>query len=124
MKLDHAQQRTFIALACKIAWADGVVVDEEREHVLRIVQRLGGSEAVTSEELDRWLESGAPDVELAQLSPELGEYFFYEAMNVVQADGDVVEEEVKALEKIMARVFAKHGGTPLAKIALVKRPAR
>ncbi|MBI2390788.1 MAG: TerB family tellurite resistance protein [Deltaproteobacteria bacterium] len=123
MKLDHEQQRAFIALACKVAWADGVVADEERDQVLRIVQRLGGT-AVSSEELDHWLDSGAPDAELAQLSPELGEYFFYEAMNIVQSDGDVADEEVRALETIMARVFRAHAGTPLAKIALVKRPAR
>ncbi len=120
VKLDHREQRAFIALACKVAWADGVIAAEERAHVLRLVERLGGG--VSAEELDSWLTSGAPDAELAELSPALGEYFFYEAMNMVQSDGDVADEEVKALEAIMARVFAKHApGTPLAKIALVKR---
>jgi tellurite resistance protein len=121
MNLEHEEARAFIALACKIAWADGVVSDEERSYVAALVQRLGGK-GVSPEELDAWLTSGAPDAELAQLSPAMGQFFLYEAMNVVHSDGDVADEELEALKKITDRVFARHGdATPLARIALKKR---
>jgi len=123
MKLADEERRTFVALACLVAWTDGVVTEEEREHVLRIADRLGGG-VVGAEELDRWLTSGPPEAEIARLPPALGEYFFYEAMQLVQVDGDIDDRELKLVEDIMGRVFAKPPqGTPLARIALVKRPA-
>lgn len=124
MQLDPEERRTFVALACLVAWTDGVVTDEEREHVLRIAERVGGG-TVADDELERWLSQGPPDAEVTRLPPSLGEYFFYEAMEIVQADGDVDDREKLLVEEIMKRVFEKPPqGTPLAKIALVKKPVR
>ena len=123
--LDERQKRTFIALACKVAWADGVVTDEERVSVAQIVTRLGGI-AVEPHELDKWLESGAPAAELDELPPAVGEMFIYEAMRLVEADHDMSDSEMRMIEDLVARVSKKHEQQPVAKVAklvLVKKPA-
>ena len=93
--LDDKQKRTFIALACKVAWADGVVTEEERASVAAIVSRLGGS-PIAPTELDDWL---------------------------VEADHDMSDAELRMIEDLVARVAKKHDpGTTVGKIAVVKRP--
>ena len=120
MQLDASQRRAFIALACKVAWADGVVQDEERAQVAALVERIGGG-AVSPAELDAWLATGAPPAELADLSPALGELFIYEAFKLIESDGDITDTELKLLDTICARVEQRHSGTPVGRIALVKR---
>jgi len=123
MQLDASQRRAFIALACKVAWADGVIQDEERAQVAALVERIGGG-AVSAEELDAWLATGAPPAELADLSPALGELFIYEAFKLVESDGDISAAELALLESICKRVDQRHAGTQLGRIALVKRPVK
>lgn len=121
--LDDKQKRAFIALACKVAWADGVIAEKERAQVAALLQRLGGT-PVTAEELDQWLSSGAPPAELKDLSPAIGELFIYEAWKLVQADGAIEDAEIRFIEELMGRVSKLHEGTPVAKVALVKKPAK
>ena len=120
--LDDRQKRAFIALACKVAWADGVVADAERAHVAALVQRLGGV-PVSREELDTWLATGAPPAELADLPEAVGEMFIYDALQLIQTDGAVADEELALIETLMARVAKRHDpATPLARITLAKSP--
>jgi uncharacterized tellurite resistance protein B-like protein len=119
--LDDKQKRTFIALACKVAWADGVVTDEERVSVAALMSRIGGA-PIEPAELDAWLESGAPAAELGELPPAVGEMFIYEAMRLVEADHDMSDAELTMMEDLVARIAKKHAGQPLAKIAVVKKP--
>jgi len=119
--LDDKQKRTFIALACKVAWADGVVTEEERVSVAAIVSRLGGS-PIQPAELDAWLATGAPPAELSELPPAIGDMFIYEAMKLVEADHDMSDAELRMIEDLVARVAKRHEGTTVAKIAVVKRP--
>jgi len=112
--LDDRQKRTFIALACKVAWADGVVAEEERERVAQLVQKLGGS-AVTPAELDAWLVTGSPPAELSELPPSIGEMFIYEAFRLIESDGQISDEELAFIERLVSRVAQKHEpGTPVA----------
>jgi uncharacterized tellurite resistance protein B-like protein len=124
--LDDKAKRAFIALACKVAWADGVVQDEERAQVTALLKRLGSP--VSEAELDEWLESGAPPAELSELPPALSEMFIYEAWKLVEADGDVTSAEIKLIEGLLARVAKAHEtaghGTKVAQIAIVKKPWR
>ena len=115
--LDEKQTRAFFALTCKVAWADGVVTDEERAQVVALAQRLGGGPA----ELETWLASGAPPAELAELPPAIGEMFIYEAMKLVEADGDLADAELELIESLLSRVAKKQPAATIAKIALVKR---
>jgi tellurite resistance protein len=118
--LDDRQKRTFIALACKVAWADGVVQDEERERVAQLVQKLGGR-SVTPAELDDWLRTGSPPAELSELPPSVGEMFIYEAFRLIESDGNISDEELLFIESLVARIAKKHEpGTPVAKIAVRK----
>jgi hypothetical protein len=119
--LDDKQKRTFIALACKVAWADGVVTDEERVSVAQLVSRIGGA-PIEPSELDAWLETGAPPAELSELPPAIGDMFIYEAMKLVEADHDMSDAEMSMLEDLVARVAKKHKDTPIARIELVKKP--
>lgn len=117
--LDDKQKRAFIALACKVAWADGEIQDEERSQIVTLLQRFGAT--VTTEELDGWLSKGAPDAELAELPPAMSEMFIYEAWKLVEADGDVSDKEIKLIEGLLGRVNKKNEGTKLGAIALVKK---
>ena len=124
--LDDKAKRAFIALACKVAWADGAVQDEERAQVTALLKRLGSP--VSEAELDEWLKSGAPPAELNDLPPALSEMFIYEAWKLVEADGDVTSAEIKLIEGLLARVAKAHEsaghGTKVAQIAIVKKPWR
>lgn len=119
--LTDQQKRTFIALACKVAWADGVVTDEERVSVAQLMSRIGGA-PIEPAELDLWLESGAPPAELEQLPPAIGDMFIYEAMKLVEADHDMSDAEMRMIEDLVARVVRKHDGVKVAQVAVVKRP--
>ncbi len=121
--LDDKEKRAFIALACKVAWADGVIEASERAQVIALLQRLGGT-PVTSEELDEWLTSGAPAAELADLSPAVGEMFIYEAWKLVQADGRITDYEIEFVEGLISRVDKLHKGTAVAQVALARKPPR
>ena len=122
--LDDRQKRAFIALACKVAWADGVVAEEERAQVTGLLERFGGT-PVTAQELDAWLTSGAPAVELSELPEAVAEMFIYEAMRLIESDGDMSDSELRFIEDLLGRVRQRHNeATTLAKIALAKRPAR
>ena len=121
--LDDKQKRTFIALACKVAWADGVVEPEERERVAQLVQKLGG-DTVSPAELDQWLASGAPPAELNELPPSIGEMFIYEAFRLCEADGVISDQELALIESLVSRVDRNKPGTPVAKIATRKMEPR
>ncbi len=43
MQLTPEQRRALVALACKMAWADGVVTDDERTYVRKLAERFAGS---------------------------------------------------------------------------------
>lgn len=118
--MDASQQRTLIAILCKVAWADGIVQESERDHVRALVQKLGGV-AVSERELDSWLERGAPEVDESMLTPELGERAFEEALKLMRADGDVAEEEHALVFSLLTRAIEGPSSKPLARVRLVKR---
>ncbi len=121
MSVTPEDRRHFIALACKVAWADGVVTDEEREFVRGLVQRLGGK-AIGEPEMEAWLADGVPEQELEALPEGLGQLFVYEAMKLMEVDGDIDRAEMEMIEQLMGRVFkSREAETPLARIALKRR---
>ncbi len=118
--LDPDQKRTLVALACKVAWADGVIVENERVEIKALLDRLGGA-PVTDAELDAWLTTGAPEVELASLPEPIREMFVYDAMKLAQADGNLTTREVDLIQSLMDRVAELRHGVTLGKIARPKR---
>ena len=104
----------------KVAWADGVIDPSEREYVLGLITRLGG-QPVTEQELDSWLRDGVPPELLRPLPEQLGQFFFYEALRLAEADGDLDDREQEVVEKIMHMVFEPHEAeTTLVQIAKVR----
>ena len=111
-----AERRTLVALACKVAWADGVVEEAERGYVRRLAQKFG-ADAVSAEEVDHWLTSGAPEAFVESLPENVGQMFFYEAMNLMESDGEIDDTELRVVSDIMSRVFARHPeNTPFARM--------
>jgi len=81
MQFTEEQRHTLIALACAVAWSDGVVEEEERAFVHELVARFAG-ESLPPSELERWLRDGPPQARISALPKELGEMFFYDAMRL------------------------------------------
>lgn len=106
VEVTREQRRTLIALACRVAWADGVVEYEERSFIADLVRRLG-DDTLEADELESWLDKGPPRAELESLPPELGQFFFYEALRLAESDGDMDPREQSMVEDILGRVFQR-----------------
>ena len=124
MQVTQEQRRTLIALACRVAWADGVVEFEERAFIQDLVRRLGGP-ALEPGELEAWLDRGPPKTEIDALPPQLGQFFFYEALKLAESDGDLDPREQEMVEDILSRFFKQleddqGQGTPLARLGAKK----
>ena len=121
MPPSEPQRRTLVVLLCRVAWADGIVRDEERTLVHELARRFVPE--IDASEVESWLDDGAPEAELKTLPDNLGEMFYYEAFRLMEADGGLQPTELDMLQRIMSTVFGAHPeGTPLAKIALRARP--
>lgn len=118
MEITRKQRRALIELACRVAWADGAVADGERAFVQGMVQRFA-REAVDDAELQAWLAHPPSDEEFEALPRGLDQLFIYEAMQLMESDGDIDDDELALMQKIINRLFDdKPEGTPLAKIAV------
>ena len=73
----ETERRTFIALLCRVAWADSTIADEEREYLRGVAHRLG---FVDNDEINRWLEHGVPKSEVRALPSSLAEFFYYRTL--------------------------------------------
>jgi tellurite resistance protein len=119
-KVSVDDRRTLIALMCRVAWADGIIEEAEREYVQGLIVRLGG-EPVGPAELDSWLKDGVPPELLKPLPETLEQFFFYEALRLAEADGDLDPREQEVLEGIMHRVFEPHeDSVTLTQIARIR----
>ena len=121
MELSKEQRRTLIGLACAVAWADGVVTPEEESMIHRLASQFG-EEVGSLDELKGWLNEGLPnDLSLASLPHSLGQMFFYQAMALSEADGEITAGEVRLLDAILTRFFIQRPGgvkNPFARIKL------
>ena len=121
MKFTKEQRRALIALSCELAWADGAVRTEERAFIRSLVERLTGT-VLSEAELECQLMSNKANATLAELPTGVDQLFTYEAMKLLEADGDLRDSELNTLEEIINRVFvSRPAGTPLAQISLVKK---
>lgn len=119
MELSADERRTLMAMLCAVAWADGVVTEEEAAVVRELAARFGG---VSLQQVDTWLAEGPPEQALAVLPDEINQLFFYEALRISQADGDVSEEELTLLDDLVSRaVKERPDGVLLGRVKLVKQ---
>lgn len=124
MEITAQQRRDLIALCCQMAWADGQVTTEERTQVVGLLERIGWN-AVEAEDTQRWLDEGAPDVDIASLPPNLGQFAVYEVMRVMEADGEIDDRETTLVQRLIDRLYEGNPkDTPLARIVLAQRRVR
>jgi uncharacterized membrane protein YebE (DUF533 family) len=120
MDSSQQQRRAFIALLCKMAWADGVVSDEEREHIKTTLTRVA-ADAVTAEELGSWLRDGVPEGPIEVLPPDLNLLFVLEATALMSVDGSIDAREREMLESLIHRASDDPpDSTPIAELDLTR----
>lgn len=105
MGLDVRQRRDMIALLCRVAWADGVVVEAERARLSDILSRVGHG-SVSETELDEWLEKGPPRVR-GSLPSDAKQLFVQEAMRVISADCDIAPAEMSTMRDVINYYFTR-----------------
>jgi uncharacterized tellurite resistance protein B-like protein len=105
MALSMDERRDLIALLCRVARADGQVVDQERERLSSVLTRVGEG-SVSQAELDSWLRDGPPKV-TRELSAQTQQMFMNEAMGVVAADRHIDPLELHAIRQILKSCFTR-----------------
>lgn len=115
MDLTPTQRRTLIALACKVAWADGIVTEEERDYVLGMVTRFAKG-VLDSGEVEEWLDNGAPELGSVELPQVVSSIFLLDAIKIMKADGEVDGDEHQQLDRIMEQVFQRRRVIELPKV--------
>ncbi len=97
--LDHAARLRLLRFVCAFAWADLEVHPQERSFVMRLVRRLGLSEA-EERRVENWLEV-PPDPEAVDPTdiPATHRRVFLAAIDgVIAADGEIAPEERESLQ--------------------------
>jgi uncharacterized tellurite resistance protein B-like protein len=99
--LTVTERRTLLAMWCQVAWADGVVYDDEREQMLSLFERIGAG-AVEKAEILQWLEQGAPKDtgEGKEISDEARKLFAKEAQALARSDGEYAPVELRAIRRL------------------------
>jgi uncharacterized tellurite resistance protein B-like protein len=103
MNLNSTQRRDLIILLCRVAMADGVVVDSERARLVSALARLADG-CVSPEEMNAWLIGGPPGIS-GLLPARSKDLFFEEAMAVVSADDGVDPHEMRAVRDALRTCF-------------------
>ena len=83
---------------CHVAWADGVIYDDERERMMSLFERIADG-AVQRAEIERWLESGPPPLS-GEVGVEATAVFVEEAIALARSDGEFASLEVRAIERL------------------------
>jgi uncharacterized tellurite resistance protein B-like protein len=110
-----ADCKTFIALLCRVAWADREITPEEVLAIREVAEKMGLDGDI---DVMMWIGGGVPDSEIRGLPASMREYFYYEAYRVAQVDGELVEAEVRVLDQLLCRVFTHQGDLSLPRTVL------
>jgi hypothetical protein len=103
MNLNSAQRRDFMILLCRVALADGIVVDSERTSIVSALARLADG-CVSPDDMNSWLASGPPSIS-GRLPARSKELFYEEAMAIVTADDGVDPHEMRAIRDALRTCF-------------------
>ena len=93
-QLDRNDRLRLVKFVCSFAWADLRIRDEERDFVAHLVERLD-LDADEASQADGWLRlPPRPEaVDPTRIPSEHRRLFLQEIQGVIEADGDVGEEE-------------------------------
>ena len=105
-KLDRTERLQLVKFVCSFAWADLRIRDEERDFVAHLVERLD-LDADEARQADGWLRlPPRPEaVDPTRIPSEHRRLFLQEIQGVIEADGDVAEEERENLELLRKLFF-------------------
>ncbi len=98
-QMDRSERLRLLRFVTSFAWADGVVQPEEREFLKGLIGRmpLGKDEIELAE---GWLEKPPhpAEVDPSRIPPKHRELFLTVARGMINADGNVDDEEKERLE--------------------------
>lgn len=97
--LDPEDRLRLVKFVCSFAWADLQIAESERKMVSKLVRRLR-LDADERRQVDGWLEvpPSAEELDPAEIPREHRALFLSVAREMVEADGEIAEEEVENLE--------------------------
>ncbi len=97
-QLDRGERLQLMKFVCSFAWADLEIRPEEREFVGRLIQRLK-LDPDEARQVEGWLKlpPRPESVDPTRIPAEHRRLFLAEIEGVIEADGDVAEEELENL---------------------------
>lgn len=103
--LSREDRLRLVRFVCSYVWADLRVDQAERDFVARLVRRLG-LDAEERAQVDAWLQVPPPpeEVDPAEVPPRHRRLFLEEVRAVVEADGEIAEEERENL-RLLEELF-------------------
>lgn len=95
-ELSQEDRLRLVKFVCSFAWADLQVADTERKFIHKLVRQLK-LDPQERELVDEWLEMPPPAEELdpAEIPDEHRALFLTVAREMIEADGEISEEEVE-----------------------------
>ncbi|MCZ7683865.1 MAG: TerB family tellurite resistance protein [Sandaracinaceae bacterium] len=95
-ELSKEDRLRLVKFVCSFAWADLQIADSERRFVHKLVRKL----KLDNEErrqVEEWLEipPRAEELDPAEIPREHRELFLTTAREMIEADGEIAEEEVE-----------------------------
>ena len=100
-QLSHEDRMRLMRFVCSFAWADLRITESERDFIHKTVRKLKLS-AEEREMVEGWLKLPPPAEKLdpAKIPPAHRQLFIQTAREMIEADGEISEEEVENFELI------------------------
>jgi uncharacterized membrane protein YebE (DUF533 family) len=97
--LDREDRLRLMKFVCSFAWADLQIAESERKMVAKLVRRLR-LDAEEKAQVEEWLDLPPPAEELdpGQIPQEHRALFLTTAREMIEADGEIADEEVENFE--------------------------
>ncbi len=97
--LDRNERLQLMKFVCSFAWADLEIRAEEREFVARLIKRLELDEE-EARQVESWLRlpPSPESIDPTLIPPEHRRLFVAEIRGVIEADGEIAEQERENLE--------------------------
>ena len=97
--MDREDRLRLMKFVCSFAWADLQIAESERKMVAKLVRRLR-LDADEKAQVEEWLDLPPPAEELdpSQIPQEHRALFLQTAREMIEADGEIAEEEVENFE--------------------------
>lgn len=98
-ELEKEDRLRLMKFVCSFAWADLQIADSERRFVQKLVRKLRLSDD-EKRQVEEWLELPPPAEELdpTQIPSAHRALFLTTAREMIEADGEIAEEEVENFE--------------------------